>query len=137
MYIYVRTIPTTESQLHTLSDELYGGVHADKGLTDFYYAFTPFTRIYEEDFYRINFEVLGTDKQIAFIKMINADFDIIRVESSEDGEEEEKEAIKWWQKNHKNDALPKKILRPLGEQPEVTKIDASQKPVKKWWQFWK
>ena len=109
MYIYVKKTPATESQLRTLGDELYSGAHADKGLTDFHYAFTPFTRVYEEDCSEINFEVLGTDKQIAFLKMIDADFDIIRIEPAEDGEEEERQAINWWRKTHKDSALPKQI----------------------------
>lgn len=97
MYIYVKKTPVTESKLRTLSNELYGGVHANKGLTDFYYAFT---HLPEEGSYEINFEVLGTNKQIAFLKMIDADFDIIKVEPSEGGEEQERQAINWWRKTH-------------------------------------
>lgn len=95
MYIFVKKTPVTERKLRTLSNELYGGRHANKGLTDFHYAFTAFPK---ENCYEINFEILGANKQIAFLKMIDTDFDIIRVEPSEDGEEEEREAISWWRK---------------------------------------
>lgn len=94
MHIYIKRTTATESQLLTLSDKLYGCVYADRGLTDFYYAFTKVG-----DNYDVNFEILGTDKQVAFIQLVNASFDIVRIQPAEDGEEEEKEAIEWWSKS--------------------------------------
>ncbi len=95
MHIYIEKTGEIESRLQTLSDQLYGGVHADKGLTDFYYAFTPM-----KDRCEITFEVLGTDQQTAFLKLIDENFDIVGVEPSEGGEKEEREALDWWQAVH-------------------------------------
>jgi hypothetical protein len=113
MLIYIKTTPDTDQQLHRLSDELYSYMHADKGLTNFHYAFTPYDKEhYEEAFHRISFEIKGTEQQLAFLKMIDADFDILCVEPTEGGGTIEAAAMERWHQNHTDRPLPKKVTKP-------------------------
>ena len=98
MHIYVKKTQTTRNQLQALSDKLYSGLYADKGLTDFYCGFTDVGETYD-----VNFEILGTKKQIAFLELISESFEIVKVEPAEGGEEVEKEAINWVDEKKKAD----------------------------------
>jgi len=91
MLIYVKKTQATRDQLLALSDELYSGSHIDKGITDFHYGFGE-----REDIFEVNFEIPGTEKQIAFIKLIEQSFEIVKIEPARDGKEYEEEAIQWW-----------------------------------------
>ena len=108
MHISVKKTQTTRDTLQTLSDKLYSGLYADKGLTDFYYAFTDIG-----DTYKVNFEILGTKKQIAFLELISVSYEIVKVEPTEDGKEEEKEAINWWLKKKKVGVSSESEIIPL------------------------
>jgi hypothetical protein len=91
MHIYVKKIEDTRHQLLSLSSKLYGGMYANEGIKDFHFAFTE-----GEDTYDINFEVLDSKGQIAFLELLGQSFEIIKIEPAKDGEEHEEEAIQWW-----------------------------------------
>ncbi|TAL70481.1 MAG: hypothetical protein EPN82_02400 [Bacteroidetes bacterium] len=114
MYIYVKKTESTESKLKNLSEELYSGAYASEGLTGCRFAFTLFSKGYEEEFYRINFEKSGTEIQLAFLNIIfspfsDYKFEFIRIEPAEDGEAYEREAINLWLQEHENSDLPQKV----------------------------
>ncbi len=91
MHIFVEKTEDTRHQLLSLSSRLYGGMYADEGITGFHFAFTE-----GEDTYDINFEVLDSKGQIAFLELVVQSFEIIKIEPAKDGEEHEEEAIQWW-----------------------------------------
>ncbi len=99
MHIYVKKTEDTRHQLLSLSSRLYGGMYADKGIKDFHFAFTE-----GEDTYDINFEVLDSKGQIAFLELVGQSFKIFKIEPAKGGEEHEEEAIQWWRGKQPSDA---------------------------------
>lgn len=99
MHIFIKKTEDTRHQLLSLSSKLYGGMYADEGIKDFYFAFTE-----GEDTYDVNFEVPDSKAQVAFIDLIGQSFEITRIEPAKDGEEYEKEAIQWWREKQPSDA---------------------------------
>jgi len=98
MRIYVKivgNIQTIRSKLFALRYKL---IALRKG--DFYYGISEYDEFQGEECSRINFEILGTQNQIAFLTLIDKEFEVIGVKSPEDGEEHEREAMEWWRKTH-------------------------------------
>jgi hypothetical protein len=111
MKIFIEGGTENKPALKKLSNELYGKVYAARGLSNFYYGFTPYTAGYEQDYCDITFEVKGTLAQLEFLKILQSKFKIIRIDAED--EEKEKEAIAQWEQNHEQKSLPKKVSLPI------------------------
>jgi hypothetical protein len=100
MHIFIKKTEDTRHQLLSLSSKLYGGKYTDKGIKDFHFAFTE-----GEDTYDINFELLDSKAQIAFLELLVQSFEITKIEPAKGGEEHEEEAMKWWRGQEKSAGL--------------------------------
>ena len=110
MKIYIEGGSENVPGLKQLSNELYGKAYASRGLRNFYYGFTPYTSGYEEHFCQITFEVKGTGAQLAFLRIVDGRFKVIRVDAEDAGKEGE--AIRKWSKDHEQRPLPKEMSVP-------------------------
>ena len=111
MKIYIEGGIEKKPALKKLSNELYGRMYASRGLSKFYYGFTPHTVGYEKNYCDITFEVEGARAQLEFLKIVEGRFEIIRVDAED--EVKEGESIAQWEQGHEQKSLPKKVVLPI------------------------
>jgi hypothetical protein len=110
MIIYIEGGNENIHALKKLSNELYSKLYASRGISNFYYGFTPHTMGYEKHFCDITFEDRldqGTLALQEFLEIVESRFKIIRVEA--EGEAKERETIAQWEQSHEQKPLPKKV----------------------------
>jgi len=111
MKIFIEGGTENKPALKNLSNELYGQRYASRGISNFYYGFTPYEVGYEKNYCGITFEVKGTHAQLEFLKIVESKFKIIRVDAED--KDKEGESISQWEQTHTQNSLPKKVGLPI------------------------